>query len=97
MSAAVTPELWRVAEQGSVGSLDVSGVRERTCPAERWLTLNGGARAAVPAAALPFLLPLAAVILSSVPRGGAPGSGVAGSARSAVIVETRLTTGVEVE
>lgn len=43
-----TPVLWRVAEQGAVGSLDVSGVRERTCPAEGWLTLNGGARAALP-------------------------------------------------
>jgi hypothetical protein len=41
----------------------------------------------VPVAALPFLLPLAAVILSCVPRGGATGSGMAGSTRSAVIVE----------
>lgn len=48
VSPAVTPELWRIAEQGSAGSLDVSGVTERTCPAEGWLTLNGGARAAVP-------------------------------------------------
>src|ERR1700749_1148371 len=47
VSPSATPVLWRVAEQGAVGSLDVSGVRERTCPAEGWLTLNGGARAAL--------------------------------------------------
>jgi hypothetical protein len=43
-----TPVLWRTAEQGSVGSLDVSGIEPRTCPADGWLTLNAGARAGLP-------------------------------------------------
>ena len=51
VSPSTTPFLWRLARQGAVGSLDVSGVRERTCPAEGWLTLNGGARAALPGSA----------------------------------------------
>jgi hypothetical protein len=50
VSPRTTPVLWRVAEQGAVGSLDVSGVRPRTCPVDGWLTLNGAARAAVPEA-----------------------------------------------
>ena len=51
VSPRTTPVLWRVAEQGAVGSLDVSGVGERTCPVDGWLTLNGGARAALPGSA----------------------------------------------
>ena len=48
VSPSATPNLWRVAGQGAVGSLDVSGVRPRTCAVDGWLTLNGAARAAVP-------------------------------------------------
>jgi hypothetical protein len=48
MSAAATPALWRLAGQGSVGSLVVTAAASRTCPADAWLTLNAGARAAVP-------------------------------------------------
>ena len=51
VSPAVTPALWRLAGEGSVGSLVVSGIHPRTCPADGWLTLNAGARAAVPHAA----------------------------------------------
>jgi hypothetical protein len=51
MSAAATPELWRLAGRGSVGSLVVTAAASRTCPADAWLTLNAGARAAVPHAA----------------------------------------------
>jgi hypothetical protein len=51
VSPRATPVLWRIAERGAVGSLDVSGVREQTCPVDGWLTLNGGARAALPEAA----------------------------------------------
>jgi hypothetical protein len=46
LSATATPALWRLARQGSAGSLVVSGVHTRSCPADGWLTLNSGARAA---------------------------------------------------
>jgi hypothetical protein len=45
VSPAVTPTLWRLAGQGSVGSLVDYAVMSLTCPADGWLTLNGGARA----------------------------------------------------
>ena len=48
MSAAATPALWRLAQPGSVGSLVVTAAASRTCPADAWLTLNAGARAAAP-------------------------------------------------
>lgn len=47
VSAAATPALWRLASEGSVGSLLVSWDSIVTCPADGWLTLNAGARAAV--------------------------------------------------
>jgi hypothetical protein len=46
ISAAVTPALWQLAQRGSVGSLSVHAVRNgAACPADAWLTINGGARA----------------------------------------------------
>jgi hypothetical protein len=48
ISPAATPVLWRLASQGSAGSLIVSGIHQRTCPADGWLTLNAAARAALP-------------------------------------------------
>jgi hypothetical protein len=45
VSPAATPTLWRLAGQGSVGSLVDYAVRPLTCPADAWLTLNAGARA----------------------------------------------------
>ena len=48
VSAAATPVLWRLASAGSVGSLLVSWDSTVTCPADGWLTLNAGARAAAP-------------------------------------------------
>ncbi len=45
VSPAVTPTLWRLAGRGSVGSLVDYAVMTLTCPADGWLTLNGGARA----------------------------------------------------
>jgi hypothetical protein len=48
VSPAGTPALWRLARQGSVGSLVVHTIMSRTCPADGWLTLNAGARATVP-------------------------------------------------
>jgi len=46
VSARNAPVLWRLASAGSVGSLVVSAVRTRSCPADGWLTLNSAARAA---------------------------------------------------
>ena len=45
VSPSATPELWRLAGQGSVGSLVDYAVLPLTCPADAWLTLNAGARA----------------------------------------------------
>src|SRR5438105_3545339 len=45
VSPAGTPTLWRLAGQGSVGSLVDYAVLPLTCPADGWLTLNPGARA----------------------------------------------------
>jgi hypothetical protein len=45
VSATETPELWRLAGQGSVGNLVDYAVLPLTCPADGWLTLNAGARA----------------------------------------------------
>ena len=61
VSAASTPALWRLARQGSVGSLSVTGVRTVSCPADGWLTLNAGARAAAPRTAAGSCAPLPAV------------------------------------
>ncbi len=44
VSPAATPALWRLAGQGSVGSLVDYAVLPLTCPADGWLTLNAGAR-----------------------------------------------------
>lgn len=82
VSPLATPALWRIAEQGAVGSLDVSGVRERTCPAEGWLTLNGAARAALPGVnggacpAGPEIVPRSGLVTRGVPvRARVPGLG----------------------
>jgi hypothetical protein len=45
VSPDATPALWRLASQGSVGSLAEGAVLPLTCPADGWLTLNAGARA----------------------------------------------------
>jgi hypothetical protein len=64
ISATATPALWRLAETGSVGSLVVTAVQTRTCPADAWLTLNGGARATVPRPRSGPCPPLPAVALA---------------------------------
>ena len=61
VSAAATPALWRLARQGSVGSLSVTGIHPVSCPADGWLTLNSGARAAAPRTAAGSCAPLAQV------------------------------------
>ena len=45
VSPSVTPTLWRLAGQGSGGSLVDYAVLPLTCPADGWLTMNSGARA----------------------------------------------------
>jgi hypothetical protein len=71
VSEAGTPALWRLASEGSVGSLVVSGVTTLSCPADGWLTLNAGARVAAPRTAagscepLPAVIPQAAVVQGS--------------------------------
>src|SRR5260370_409407 len=45
VSPTATPTLWRLAGQGSVGSLVDFAVLPLTCPADGWLTLNSAARA----------------------------------------------------
>jgi hypothetical protein len=42
------PALWRLAASGSVGDLVGYAQRPVACPADGWLTLNSGARAAAP-------------------------------------------------
>lgn len=46
ISAEATPATWEVAEQGGVGNLVVRSVRSTTCPADGWLALSSGKRAA---------------------------------------------------
>lgn len=41
-----TPNLWRMAERGSIGSLSVRSARRPTCPMDGWLTLGAGNYAA---------------------------------------------------
>lgn len=45
VSLSATPTLWRLAGQGSAGSLVDYAVLPLTCPADGWFTLNAGARA----------------------------------------------------
>ncbi|HXS64773.1 MAG TPA: hypothetical protein VN767_18100 [Streptosporangiaceae bacterium] len=47
ISATATPAIWRLSQAGSVGSLATTTVHTTTCPADAWLTLNSGSRAAV--------------------------------------------------
>ncbi len=48
VSASATPALWTMARAGSPGSLVTFAVGPHTCPADAWLTLNGGDRAQAP-------------------------------------------------
>ncbi|SCG75188.1 hypothetical protein [Micromonospora inositola] len=56
-----TPTLWRMAEQGSIGSLSVRSAHRPTCPVDGWLTLGAGNFAAWN---------------GSRPQGGCPPAGV---------------------
>jgi hypothetical protein len=48
VTPAATPELWRLAAAGSVGSLVDYAQQPLACPADGWLTLNSAARAQGP-------------------------------------------------
>jgi hypothetical protein len=48
VTATATPELWRLAGGGSVGSLVDYAQQPLACPADGWLTLNAAARAQGP-------------------------------------------------
>lgn len=48
VTKATMPELWRLAEAGSVGSLVDYAQQPLACPADGWLTLNSAARAQGP-------------------------------------------------
>ncbi|MGN9811497.1 hypothetical protein ACTMSW_19340 [Micromonospora sp. BQ11] len=43
-----TPTLWRMASEGSIGSLSVRSAHRPTCPVDGWLTLGAGSFAAWP-------------------------------------------------
>ena len=48
VSPEVTPELWRLAEEGAIGSLSVRAARPRTCVLDGWASLGAGNRARFP-------------------------------------------------
>lgn len=48
ITPASTPNLWRLAEHGSTGSLSVKAVGPRTCPTDGWLSVSAGVREAYP-------------------------------------------------
>lgn len=72
ISAAATPELWRLATAGSAGSLVVHTNNPVTCPADGWLTLNSGTRASAPRGPGGRCEPLPTVVTSSPPHSGMP-------------------------
>ena len=59
VTPAGTPELWRLAGGGSVGSLVDYAQQPLSCPADGWLTLNAAARAQGPrpCTSLPEVVP----------------------------------------
>lgn len=48
LSATATPDIWRLAQAGSLANLSTRTVWPRTCPADGWLTLGAGARTSAP-------------------------------------------------
>ncbi|MFD0597897.1 hypothetical protein ACFQZ4_41200 [Catellatospora coxensis] len=42
IDATRTPNLWKLAERGSIGSLSTRSAHTPTCPADGWLTLGAG-------------------------------------------------------
>ena len=96
VTPASTPELWRLAAAGSVGSLVDYAQQPLACPADGWLTLNSAARAQGPrpCAALPAVVQdgrgasipaLPAIIRANLPYHESPRWGLLGSLASCVI------------
>ena len=88
VTPASTPELWRLATAGSVGSLVDYAQQPVACPADGWLTLNSAARAQGPrpCAALPAVVrdgpgaripALPAIIRANLPYHESPAVGAA--------------------
>ncbi|MFD1505654.1 alkaline phosphatase family protein [Georgenia yuyongxinii] len=46
LSALATPNMWQLAQQGASANMVVRSVRSSTCPADGWLALSAGRRAA---------------------------------------------------
>ena len=46
VGSLTTPELWRLSRQGAVGTTVVRSVRPSSCPADGWLAVSTGTRAA---------------------------------------------------
>ena len=67
VTPAGTPNLWRLAHQGSVASLSVRTVGTWTCPLDGWLTVSAGTRAAYPR------VPCGRLGTEPVPRSGGSG------------------------
>ena len=74
VSASATPALWAEAHAGSPGSLVDFAVGPHTCPADAWLTLNGGDRAQVPHAGDGACPALPAVTVVRPGPAGGPGA-----------------------
>ncbi|GII88056.1 hypothetical protein Ssi03_60460 [Sphaerisporangium siamense] len=47
VTAADTPNLWRLASRSALGSLSVRAVGRTTCPYDGWLTVSAGVRSSV--------------------------------------------------
>ncbi len=95
VTPASTPELWRLAAAGSVGSLVDYAQQPLACPADGWLTLNSAARAQGPrpCAALPAVVQdgrgasipaVPAIIRANLPYHESPRWGLLGSLASCV-------------
>ncbi|MFF0341581.1 hypothetical protein [Kribbella sp. NPDC004875] len=48
LSAAATPNLWRLAGQSAVAAVSARTAKVDSCPSDAWLTLNTGVRMAAP-------------------------------------------------
>ena len=46
VNEAATPALWELQQHGAIGTLTARSVRSSACPADGWLALSAGARAA---------------------------------------------------
>jgi hypothetical protein len=95
VTPASTPELWRLAAAGSVGSLVDYAQQPLACPADGWLTLNSAARAQGPrpCTALPAVVQdgggarvpaLPAIIRANLPYHESPQWGLLGRLASCV-------------